>query len=229
MVRIGYGYGSECHLLRYLGRHREFLDKEIMRKVGASSVTWLDYHFDSSQPWLDGERKGLDFLPPDSPAVRKWTEVWPQSGTPINWDAVGQVTIQNRKEWLLLEAKANLKELESSSHAKEAGGRRKIQDLLQATKQALGVPSESDWMNKYYQFCNRVAALHFLVENSEPAHLLFIYFLGDKEGTGRDCPQDEAGWKDALADQDSHVGLPESHPLSGRIHKLFLHVCPNQT
>lgn len=241
MARIGCGYGSECHLLRYLGRHREFLDEEITRKVGASSVTWLDFHFDRelfdrlrsrgshsdrSQPWFDRERQGLDFLPPDSPAFRKWTEVWPQSGTPISWDAIGQVTIQNRKEWLLVEAKANLQELESSSQAKEAGGRREIQDFLQVTKQGLGVPPKSDWMNKYYQFCNRVAVLHFLVENSQPAHLVFIYFLGDKEGSGRTCPQSEDEWKVALAKQDSHVGLPKSHPLAGRIHMLFLHACP---
>jgi hypothetical protein len=215
-----------------------------MRKVGASSVTWLDFHFDRalfdrwrsgrshsgrSQPWFDQERKGLDFLPTDSPAFRRWTEVWPQSGTPINWDAVGQVMIQNRKEWLLVEAKANLRELVYTSRAEEAGGRGKIRSLLLATKQALGAPPERDWMDKYYQFCNRVAALHFLVDNSEPAHLLFIYFVGDKEGDGRICPQTEDEWKGALADQDSHVGLPESHPLSRRIHKLFLHVCPKKT
>jgi len=152
--------------------------------------------------------------------------MWPQSETPICWDAVGRANVQDQDEWLLAEAKADLQELEYSSRAKEAGGRAKIHALMEATKLALGVPANRDWMTKYYQFCNRVMALHFLVENDQPAHLLLIYFVGDKGSERRVCPQEEDGWMEALSNQDRHVGLPESHKLVGRIHKLFLHVCP---
>lgn len=38
------------------------------------------------------------------------------------------------------------------------------------------------------------------------------------------CPAAEDGWQEALAKQGVHVGLPDQHPLSDRIHKLFLSV-----
>lgn len=59
MAEMGAGYGSECHLLRYLGRHRNRFDYLIREKIGAEAVRWLDFHFDPTKVWLDGERKGL--------------------------------------------------------------------------------------------------------------------------------------------------------------------------
>ena len=83
---------------------------------------------------------------------------------------------------------------------------------------------ERDWLSGYYQFCNRVAVLHFLNSHDVPA-LLLVYFTGDtfREGSA-DCPADEEGWQEALAKQAEHVGLPDQHPLSDRTHKLFLPV-----
>jgi hypothetical protein len=86
---MGHGYGSECHLLRYLGRHRELFNKVVQSVVGASSVQWLDFHFDPIKRWQDGERKGVDFLPVEHPASLAWRKFWPQQGNPPNWDAVG--------------------------------------------------------------------------------------------------------------------------------------------
>jgi len=34
MAELGYGYGSEFHLLRMLGRHRNSFDKKILDKLG---------------------------------------------------------------------------------------------------------------------------------------------------------------------------------------------------
>ena len=34
MAEMGDGYGSECHLLRYLGRHRDRLDNTFAYFVG---------------------------------------------------------------------------------------------------------------------------------------------------------------------------------------------------
>jgi hypothetical protein len=80
-------------LLCYLGRHRNRFDYLIREKIGAEAVRWLDFHFDPAKVWLDGERKGIDFLPTDHPAWVAWRRVWPQRGNPPNWDVVGVATI----------------------------------------------------------------------------------------------------------------------------------------
>lgn len=226
MSEIGYGYGSECHLLRFLGRHRTCLDTSILRKVGGEAIAWLDFPFDERKAWHDGERKGLDFLPPNSQAVIAWRDFWPQRGNPPNWDAVGKVLRNGQEEWLLVEAKAHLGELRSSCQAKPEGGRDTIIAALTETKFALGVPTERDWLNGYYQYCNRIAVLSLLTRCEVPARLLFLYFTGDRfpDDPKVECPQSEAEWADALADQSCHVGLPKGHVLEDRIHKLFLDV-----
>ena len=113
MGEMGYGYGSECHLLRFLGRHRRLLNRRILGVVGGESVDWLDLGFKPSKAWPDAEIKGLDFLPQDHPARAAWKQWWPQGRGIHNWDAVGQVRFGDVEEWLLVEAKANMEELKS--------------------------------------------------------------------------------------------------------------------
>jgi hypothetical protein len=228
MAEIGMGYGSECHLLRYLGRHRELLDQRVSEVTGADAVSWLDYPFDPSRTWLDGELKGLDFLAPDHALHGEWRQAWPQRGNPPNWDAVARIGRGGASEWLLVEAKANVQELQSSCQASPSGGRPLIARTLVAAKAALGVAADRDWLNGYYQYCNRVAVLEFLNRHRVPSRLLFIYFLGDRGDAGRACPADAAGWRAALDAQSAHVGLPQAHPLADRVHQLFLDVCPEE-
>jgi hypothetical protein len=225
MAELGHGYGSEFHLLRYLARHRARLSIAIQSLLGASEVGWLDVPAERGRRWGDGEWKGLDFLPPDDPAADAWRQAWPTRGNPPNWDAVGTVRGGGGKRaWLLVEAKANERELQSDCTAQEHGGRPLIAATLGRTKRALGVDPERDWLRGYYQYCNRIAVLHFLREHGVPAQLLFIYFCGDEGGSGRVCAKDEAEWQPALQRQRDHVGLPADHPLKGQIHALFLPV-----
>jgi hypothetical protein len=234
MALMGSGYGSECHLLRCLGRHRELFDEKVLDAVGGDAVAWLDCDFDPHADWLDRELSGLDFLSGDDPARREWASHWPQRGNPPNWDAVGRIRCDGSDEWLLVEAKANVQELASSCRAKEGEGRRRIEATLAGARAALGAPADRDWLNGYYQYRNRLAVLDLLNRNHAPARLLFIYFLGDRgseeAGEGgryaRTCPADAAGWRKALDQQRAHVGLPPNHALSGRVHELFLDVCP---
>lgn len=83
---------------------------------------------------------------------------------------------------------------------------------------------ERDWLNGHYQFCNRIAVLHFLIEHGHPARLLFLHFTGDRSGPSRTCPANADEWAEALAAQAAHVGLPEHHPLQDRVHILMLDV-----
>jgi hypothetical protein len=222
MAGIGDGYGSECHLLRFLGRHRSLLNARIAAAIGATSVEWLDVPFRREKRWPDDEWKAVDFLG-DDPVVRQaWRSWWPTSGNSLNWDAVGRVRVAGVDEWLLIEAKANEQELASSCAAAEHGGRPLIERSLSEVMQSLGVDPARDWLSGYYQFCNRLAALHFLQEQNRPARLMFIYFTGDRGRPGRTCPSDSTGWAKALQAQADHVGLPAGHRLQDRIHKLFL-------
>lgn len=227
MGTIGNGYGSECHLLRWMGRHRQAFDQATLKAIGnpQGNIEWLDFQFIEGSGWADAERKGLDFIA-DQTIQEKWQAFWPTAKGVQNWDAVGQMeSPTGSKEWVLVEAKAHLQEIGSNCQAKDPNSRKQIQAALDATKSALGTAPDRDWTKGYYQFTNRLATLHFLENlNGIHARLLFIYFLGDKRKDINVCPATVAEWTTALDAQSTQVGLPAKHPLSDRIHKLFLRV-----
>jgi hypothetical protein len=180
MGRIGHGYGSEWHLLRYLGRHRNLLERTIQEATGCGSLEWLDFGFDKNNLWHDAEWKGLDFLIEDAVLQDSWQRYWPQGAGIHNWDAVARDCSGGKIAWILVEAKANLEELRSGCKAGNTDSLQEIRAAFDTTKKALGVPAEADWMSPYYQYCNRIAALHFLDSHAVDARLLFVYFCGDK-------------------------------------------------
>jgi hypothetical protein len=194
--------------------------------TASDRIDWLDFPVrQQGASLLDGEWKGLEFIE-DSAVITAWREFWPQGAGIQNWDGVAELEANGRHEWLLVEAKGHCGEIESNCGAKPEGGLQKIRQALDAAKRSLGVDSSKDWLNGYYQYCNRLAVLHFLHTQGVEARLLFIYFTGDAT-RGRDCPKDEAGWRTALDAQEAHVGVPESHPLATRLHKLYLPVFAN--
>lgn len=227
MGRIGHGYGSEWHLLRYFGRHRLRFNQLVLSGTTSESVEWLDFGFNRKAAMFDDEPKGLEFLADNTDLQRAWADYWPLGGGVPNWDAVGRLARNGRQEWLLVEAKAHVGELRAFCQAKAPASRQKIEAALRATKSALGVDSARDWMaSDYYQLANRLAVLHFLNVQKRPAKLLLIYFTGDTSRDGRVCPPDAAGWEAALETQDVALGLQAGHPLAEQVHKLFLPVCP---
>jgi hypothetical protein len=222
MAVIGAGYGSECHLLRYLGRHRRAFDARVGAAIGGEVLGWLDFHFDPGQVWPDGERKGIDFVE-DAAVQAAWRAWWPQGSGIHSWDAIGRYRVGGEEGWLLVEAKANLEELASDCKAKPAGGRAQIEAALAEVKRALGVDAGRDWLCGHYQHANRIAALHFLVSHGVAARLLYVYFCGDRTPS-RSCPADAAGWCAALEAERKHLGLPAEHALRARMHVLHLPV-----
>src|SRR5882672_6192946 len=92
MAKMGNGYGSEFHLLRFLGRHRVYFNEQILKGMGAKEVEWLDTPFDSTSPTKDREWKRLEFLR-QQPAnlLAEWEKWWPMGRAIHNWDAVGRV------------------------------------------------------------------------------------------------------------------------------------------
>lgn len=222
MGQMGNGYGSECHLLRFMGRHRHLLNDRILGALGGDTIDWLDFGFNPKALWPDAEIKGLGFLSDSDPVHDAWKQYWPQGRGIHNWDAVAKVRFGAAEEWLLVEAKANLEELKSDCGARLKTSLALISNAFDQTKTYLGASKDRDWLRGYYQYCNRIAVLFFLLQHDVPAQLLYIYFMGDTGDSNRTCPQYETGWQDALQCQDDHVGLPTEHRLSARIHKLFL-------
>ena len=225
MADIALGYGSEWQVLRFLGRHRAYLDRLILERVPGQRLEWLDFRFDQNPKALTGDRElaALEFLRADDPARVAWREVWPTSGNPQNWDAVA---LLDSRSWVLVEAKANLEELGSSCGAKGGHSLQKIDTALCATRDRLGASPAADWKTPYYQYANRLVVLEHLLRHGHDVHLLNIYFCGDKSGPGRTCPKDESGWVDVLARQQQSLGLPDHHDLSDRVHRLFVEVRP---
>ena len=232
MGKIGYGYGSEWHLLRYLGYHREELSNRVLEVTGGEGITWLDFGYNQTTAPLSYDRElvGLDFIQ-DAEVIRSWKAFWPQTGNAQNWDAVGKINFGDHEEWLLIEAKAHLGEVVSHCGAKSE---KSIAKIRLACKKSMNVfcdrPMDVDyWLSPYYQFANRLAVLYFLMRECEPAipaNLLFIYFTGDQRKDG-DCPKAEGEWQPVIKAVEEKLGIDTSGELYQRVEHLFISVNPS--
>jgi len=221
MSKIGYGYGSEWHLLRYLGYHRQALNRAVESAVGGNEVQWFDFGCTVGGRFPDVECKGVGFLPPYHPATKAWQAFWPQSGQSQNWDAVGRLNVRGNEEWLLVEAKAHVRELDSHCGAKAESSRRKIEHAMEVTRADMGVKASGSWLEPYYQYANRLAMLGFLLRHGVGARLLFVYFCGE-DHDGWECPRTAAEWRKPLEKMGRHLGLAGTSRVEERTHKLFL-------
>jgi hypothetical protein len=231
MGKIGFGYGSEWHLLRHLGYHREYLSLKTLHVTGGNSVEWLDFEFSKVNTPLkdDKEFSGLEFIP-NAQVQEKWKSYWAQTGNSQNWDAVGKVHFDNRDEWLLVEAKGHLGEIESNCGATNPTSKKKIFSALGKASQAFGNQSKpvENWLEDYYQYANRLAVLYFLMKECVPAvnaRLLFVYFYGENRENLK-CPQNDQEWLPAIQEMNDWLGVDKGCELAKRIHYLFLPVNP---
>ncbi len=87
----------------------------------------------------------------------------------------------------------------------------------------MSVPGDADWTQPYYQYCNRLATLHFLTQNGVGARLLFIYLCGDRNPNGS-CPRNEAEWKPELSKMYTHIKVTGASQLEKRVHSIFVPV-----
>lgn len=231
--KIGYGYGSEWHLLRYLGYHRKLLNNQIKNKTDLEITKWLDFKFSGKNVSLehDKEFEGLEFLNEKQhlEVKSKWREFWPSSGSQQNWDAVAKAMDSGNESYVLVEAKANLQECRSICHAKpisENGGRDKIlntmKEVMNSFTKSMNVDTEK-WLNKYYQYANRLAVLHFLNKNGINTNLLFVYFIGDKNPNNY-CPESEEKWIKMNSDIHIHLDIDLGSPLMKKVKHLYLPV-----
>jgi hypothetical protein len=225
MGRMRLGYGSEYQLLRFLGHHRDELEKNIINNARyggkmcwldfppyKGKIRWLDYPFNKNRISLDGEYKDIEFLANDLPMntfqqlQAAWSVFWPQSGNSPNWDAIFICKKDNRQsEYVLVEAKARIKEMKSDCKAK-GGAALQIRNSLDNTKNCFGIPPQSDWTRNYYQLANRLAFVKFLLTNGINASLLYIYFINGYKNNTQSVPS-VAAWRQAIDRQDSYLGI----------------------
>jgi hypothetical protein len=231
MAQMGYGYGSECHLLRWMGRHRQAFDSAVRRAIGTppKDITWLDFGFDPGSTWADAEISGVGFV--NDPTLKAaWRSFWPPAGSAQHWDAVGWAGSQDDRQPILVEAKAHLGELRSQCRA-AGDSRTEIEKALEGTALACGATYNCSWLGPHYQYANRLAVVHFLLQHGYTPHLVLLYFIGDLGNASRVAPQSRDEWLKGLrglpglCQQKRDLGLSSTHPLAGHVHELFLHVC----
>ena len=230
MSRIGDGYGSEWHLLRALANERAKRSRAVAQATGAITVEWLSAPVTSSGTTQEWE--GVDFLGPDPAQMRRWAAFWPQRGSAQRWDAVARLHGPAGDEWLLVEAKAHVSELITRCKATAPASIAQIDRAFDATRQSVGADAVASavWRGAYYQYANRLAALHFLTHICDPpmqARLLFMYFCGDSHPR-ISGPTDATGWDATLTAQRQALGLDPSAPLMQRVYRLFWPVSPGE-
>ena len=229
MSKIGCGYGSEWHLLRYLGYHRSLLSQKVGTALGAESVTWLDFPFAKNGTPLQDDREfqGLEFLA-DAHILEKWAYFWPQRGNVQNWDAVGKAIVEGKETWVLVEAKAHVEEVKSRCGATSPQSRAQIMNVLAEVREHLRATGQplAHWLEPYYQFANRLAVLYFLEREGIAAHLVNLYFYGERARPGWQCPQSAAEWEEVIRDEEAWLGIARDSGLMKRVHHVFLAVNP---
>ena len=140
-----------------------------------------------------------------SPQHRQLEDFWPPQG-PV-WDGLARTS---GGRYLLIEAKANIPELDTSPTGATRTSLHKIRKALDETREFLGVRSKTDWSKCFYQYANRLAHLYFLRElNKVDATLVFVYFMGDTTVSGKD-PVSFEGWQTAIGLATHHLGIQQA-------------------
>jgi hypothetical protein len=193
------------------------LNRQLVTPLGLAEeepIHWLsplkddDFAEYSDQAFL--ERLGIAL------ERRPLGSFWPKGG-PV-WDALAKT---DRRQVILVEAKAHIPELVSPRTGATGVSLRRIRQSLAETKLFLGSRSEADWSANFYQYTNRLAHLYLLRElNGVQAFMLFLYFINDKEMCG---PSTQAEWKGAVSLLKSFLGL-QRHKLSRYVLDRFIDI-----
>ena len=154
--KLALGYGSKYQLLRMLGWHRNDFNNAIAKAADTSNIiSWLDFKYNGSE---DKELLNFDFI---DELKDEWKQYWVCGPSGLNWDAIG---ITDDGTYILLEAKANIDELESTSNGK-IESKEKNNAVISNFLEENGIKRHAgDWNDKCYQMANRIIALDFLIK-----------------------------------------------------------------
>ena len=123
----------------------------------------------------------------------------------------------NLIELIIVEGKAHLKELETTTNS---GSNPKIKRAFLETQKNMKI-SNNNWFGKYYQLANRLALINYLQNENEVkkinASLLYIYFLNgyEKRQLRNDkliivenkSVKKQADWEKVIKEQYNDLGI----------------------
>lgn len=179
MAQIGFGYGSEFQLLRFLGHHRLEFERIISEVIGQGEFRWEDFEYANPKSVISGDKElsGLSFLerlyPSQYPDVKDEYERYKinRRDTWQSWDAI----FTHNGTLYLLEAKAHTSELSSG---KEEHGDKSKKEIIRFFKEQLpGFPVSEKWLMEYYQLANRLATAALLNKKGIKTKVIYIYFV----------------------------------------------------
>ena len=154
---------------------------------------------------------------------RPLKDFWPKKGP--QWDGLARTRTSGGR-LLLLEAKANIPELDSTPTGATRDSLKKIEKALAETRKFLKVKSETDWSQCFYQYANRLAYLYLLRElNCLDAYLVFVYFVDDRTRLPDEDPVSRERWEGAISLATKHLGIsPHSPWVSENVKDVFIDV-----
>ena len=214
--------GSRKWLQMLVNRCPELLEEQILCKLSsfASEIDWRsplrsdDYAEYYDNDFVDKLGVCLNRKPLES--------FWPKSGP--RWDGLG---VTDGGQYLLVEAKAHVRELRSTISAKSDSSVSRILYSFSKTKKYLSVDARTDWTRPFYQYANRLAHLYLLhVLNKVDAYLVNVYLLKDEDmrKPGTIVPQTIKEWESAILTEEIALGIPLRHRLSSRVLSTFIDV-----
>ena len=200
--------GSQRWLQLAVNRCPDVIDDAISGSMGLDQhekIEWLspleseDFIEYRDQAFL--ERLGI------TPRHKQLSDFWPARG-PV-WDGLARTSAGCS---LLIEAKANIPEFDSSPTRASARSLTKIEEALEETRTFMRVTKATDWTRCFFQYANRLAHIYFLKElNGVDAALVFVYFTGDTTVSGVN-PVSREGWEAAIELATNHLGVRLSFP-----------------
>jgi hypothetical protein len=187
-------------------------DPILARIPRARTIEWRSPRLDDAYAeYRDGaflEQLGAGHL------AEPLSQFWPSRGP--QWDALGRT---DSGDLLLVEAKSHIAEMCSPGTAAGQVSRDRIASRLEEVALTLGArPSRAAWTEFFYQLANRLAHLHFLRGQGQPAYLVLVNFLNDTEMGGPTTPET---WLAAYEVAFHVMGLPRRHGLSPYIIEVF--------
>ena len=148
-------------------------------------------------------------------AETRLADFWPRQGP--QWDALGRV---EDRAYFLVEAKAHVSEIISSSQAKSEKSKELINKSLAETGKYLKLNPNIDFAKGFYQYSNRLAHLYLLRKlNNIPAYLVFVYFINDHTHV----PTNRDEWNGALQMMNAILGS-RRHRLTKYVIEVFIDV-----
>ena len=215
--------GSQMWLQLAVNRRPQVIDGAVAGSLHlerGDSISWLSPLGDDAPSFK--EYRDEEFLQRlDIKLERKpLADFWPRGGP--QWDGLART---DSGRYLLIEAKANIPEFDSSPSAASTRSLDKIQQALGDTKDFLKVRKPVDWTQCFYQYANRLAHLYLLKElNKVDAALVFVYFVGDTTVPGRK-PVSREGWEAAIDLAHNHLGVSPNSPwMRENVFDVFINV-----